>query len=704
VVVGVAGALVALLLVLALLVQTGPVSQRVKDLVVPRASDALGREVTVQGAKVRLFPGPKVSLTGASVAGRPGEPPLVEVGSLDAALELWPLVRSFGKDVRVDGIRLVRPVLNLVRDADGTWNYEGLGEGAQAEPRASPSQESKAKPLQEEPEANPSEGGGAQRSKVVVSHAAIEDGSVRLVDRQGTGEAALAVSRIDLAADHVGVGEPLSARLSAALASEQKNFQAEIRASQLPGSLATLGPGLYPELSGTLALVGLDLAQVRAFLPAKLTGIMSGGRVDASAKLGTEASKYRVDGSGKLSQVRLRGEPAQGGFDIHAVADPASGAVHLAIEKLALKGPGVDLGGNAAIEVPPSSRSATGKEAAPPKMRFAIAGPLLDLGQVMGLLPEQPKEKEQKPVALTAAQRRAVGTLDVQGTLDIEKVVKGAFVANDLKARAALDHGVFVLPEAHAGFFGGSVDAAGTRVDLAPALPTWNLKSKLDGVDLGQALTALSGSAPVVGRATGALDLSGAGVDWASLKKALTGQGALSVKEGALTTADLGGKVLGAVSQGLRKAGKGAAASQVSGATGKTELRDLAAQFTVKDGAMALAKPLSFAAPFGTTNLGGKIGLGGELALQGTASLSKDTLQRLAGGTGMAVPANLDVPLGLGGTLTQPSVNVNVEQAVAGLVSGAARGKAQELKQGAEERARRAGRRGLGDVFRKLGK
>ena len=693
-IVGVAGALVVLLVVLVLLVQTGPVSQRVKDLVVPRASAALGREVIVQDAKVRLFPRPRVSLTRASVAGRPGEPPLVEVGSLDVALELWPLVRSLGKDVRVDGIQLVRPVLNLVRDEDGTWNYQGLGKGVQAEPRASSPQDG----------TSPSGDEGVPRSKVVVNHAAIQDGSVKLVDRRRSGEAAVAVSRIDLAADHVGVGEPLSAELSAALAGEQKNFQAEIRASQLPESLATLGPGLYPKLSGTLVLTGLELARVRAFLPAKLTGVMSGGRVDASAKLGTEAGKYRVDGNGRLSQVRLRGEPARGGFDIHAVADPASGAVRVAIEKLTLKGPGMDLAGNAAIEVPPSSRSAAGRKAAPTPVRFAIAGPLLDLGQVMGLLPEEAKEKEQKPVALTAAQRRAVEALDVRGTLDIEKVVKGAFVADDFKARAALDHGVFVLPEAHAGFFGGRVDAAGTRVDLAPALPTWNLKAKLDGVDLGQALTALSGSAPVVGKATGALDLDGAGVDWASLKKALTGQGALSVKEGALTTTDLGGKVLGAVSRGLRAAGKGAVASQVGGATGKTELRDLAAQFTVKDGAMSLAKPLSFAAPFGTTNLGGKIGLGGELALQGTTALSREALQRVAGGAGKAIPASLDVPLALGGTLSQPSVNVNAEQAVAGLVSGAARGKAQELKQGAEERARRAGRRGLGDVFRGLGK
>ncbi len=680
-----AGALLLLLGVATLLLQTGPVSRRVKDLVVPRASAALGRELTVREAQLRILPRPRVVLEGASVAGRPGEPPLVSLQSLDVAVEAWPLLRSLGKDVRVEGIRLVKPVLNLVRAEDGTWNYEGLGQGGAEKPP-------------------PREDQGAPRSNVVVSHFALEDGSVRLLDRRRGGEAALAVSKIDLTADHVGVGEPLDAKLSAALAGEQKNLDGAIRVSRLPASAAELGPGKYPELAGTLSLAGLDLARVRAFLPPRVTGVMTGGRVDLSAKLATESQRYRLDGSGKLSQVRLRGAPAQGSFELHAVADPATGAARATIDRLALKGPGIDLGGNATAELAP--RPAGAKPGAPPptKVRFAIAGPLLDLGQVMGLLPEQQEKRDEKPFQLTAEQRRSLEALDVQGTVDVEKVVKGALVADGFKARAALDQGVFLLRQAQASFFGGRVDAAGTRLDLAPAQPAWNLKAKLDGVDLGHALSALAGGAPVVGKVGADLDLDGAGVDWATLKKALTGKGSLSLKQGALTTADLGGKVLGAVAQGLRAAGKGSLGEKVGGAGGKTELRDLAAQFTVKDGAMALSKPLSFGAPFGAADLGGKIGLGGELALQGDAKVSRQALQGILGGTGLPLPANLTVPLGVGGSLQQPSIEVNAQQAVAGLAGGAAKQKAQELKQGVEDRARREARRGLGDALKGFGK
>jgi AsmA protein len=664
VVLAIVALVVVLLVALVVVIQTGAASNRVKDLVVPRVSAALERDVAVKNARLHLFP-PRVALEGTTIAGRPGEPPLVEIQALDVSLALGPLVTSLGNDIRVDGFKLVKPVVNLVRAQDGTWNYEGLGGAKRGNEKAPP----------------PSE---PSRRTYVVSDATIEDGTVRLLDHTGGGT--VAISKIDLAADQVGLGAPLHAKLSAAIAGAEKNFQAEIRSPRLPASAAAIAPGAYPELEGTLAISGLDLARIRGFLPPKMTGMMTGGRADAQAKLTTQAQKYHVDGGGKLSQLKLRGEPAQGSFELHALADPASGALHAAIEKLAVKGPGVDLGGRITADV-----------ASPARVRFAIQGPLLDLGQVLALLPPSEKQEPAGPV-LTPELRRQIDAVDVAGTLDIDKVQRGGLVATGLKANAALEKGLLVLKEATADFFGGRVDAAGTRFDVSEAQPRWDLKAKLAGVDIGKALEALAGAAPVAGRITGALDLAGAGVDWNALRKALTGNGAIALKEGALTTTDLGEKVLGAVAQGLRAVGKGGAAGTVAGFEhGKTTLRDLAAQFAVKDGALALAKPLSFQAPFGAARLGGKIGLGGDLALDGTATVSKEALAQVA--SGLPLPSGLEVPLSLGGTLFAPTVNVNAQQAVAGLVTGAAK---QQL-QGVEEKARREARRGVKDVLRGFG-
>ena len=669
VVAGVAGALVLLVAGLTLLLQTGAVSSRVKDLVVPRVSAALGRQVTVADAKLRIFPHTRVALTGTVVAGRPGEPPLAQVGAFEVGVRLWPLLTSLGKDVQVSGIRLVKPILNLVRAKDGTWNYQGLG----GEPK-------------EKPAPAPKDPAGSQAT-VLVDRASIEGGEVHYIDALLGDKAAVALSRIDFSAEHVGLGQPLDAKLSAAVVNSEKNFEARVHASKLPESFAQLGTGEYPELQGDLALTGLDLGLVRAFLPPAMTNMMTGGKVDATAKLATRDGKYAVHGAGKLSQVRLRGEPAQGSFELHALVDPVSGTGTAALEKLAVKGPGIDLGGRLAAELKPQ------------RVRFAIAGPLLDLGQVMSLLPQDKKKKSEGPI-LTAAQRKQVGAADVSGTIDIDKVVKGGLVATGFKAKAALEEGVFVLRDAQASFFGGRVDAAGTRVDLSQENPTWNLKAKLDAIDLGHALTSFTGAAPLAGKLTGALDLDGAGVDWATLQKALTGHGALSMKQAELTTTDLGEKVLGAVSQGLRAVGKTGPASTVGGAGGKTSLGDLAAQFTVKDGAMTLSRPVSAKAPFGAVELGGKIGLGGQLSLSGSAKLAKETLQRLAGGSKLPLGQGLSVPIALSGTLQQPSVSVQADQAVAGLVQGAVKQQVQQLQDTVQEKAKVQARKGLEGLLR----
>jgi AsmA protein len=373
------------------------------------------------------------------------------------------------------------------------------------------------------------------------------------------------------------------------------------------------------------------------------------------------------------------------------VVDPAAGAASAAIEKLTVKGPGMDLGGRITAQV-----------ASAPRVRFAIKGALLDLGEVLALLPPSEK-KEEEGAGLTPELRRQLDALDVAGTVDIDKVQRGGLVATGFKASTALEKGLFVLKDAQADFFGGRVDAAGTRFDASEAQPKWDLKAKLEGVDIGKALQSLSGSAPLAGKITGALDLAGTGVEWGALKKVLTGNGGIALKEGALTTTDLGEKVLGAVAQGLRAAGRGGAAGTVAGLEkGKTTLRDLAAHFAVKDGVLALVRPLAFEAPFGAAKLGGKIGLGGEVLLDGTATVSKEALAQIA--PGLPLPPGLEVPLSLGGTLESPTVNVNAQQAVAGLAEGAFKKKGQELQKNLQDRAKQEANKGFGDLLKQLGK
>src|SRR5512138_797430 len=163
----VVGVVVVLLVALVLLVNSGVATKRAVDLVLPSVSTALGREVTLKGADLKLFPNARVKLNGVAVAGRPGQPSLVELESLDVEVGLWPLLRSLGKDIEVRAFTLVRPTVNLVRAKDGTWNYEGLG-----------AQGAEAKQAPPEPPA-PEQGGAA----VAVQSVRIEKAAIKMIDR-----------------------------------------------------------------------------------------------------------------------------------------------------------------------------------------------------------------------------------------------------------------------------------------------------------------------------------------------------------------------------------------------------------------------------------------------------------------------------------------------------------------------------------------
>ena len=672
-----AGAAVLLAALLLVVVNSGVATKRAVDLVLPSVSKALGREVTLREAKLKLFPATRVTLAGLAVAGRPGEPALVETESLDVEVALWPLLRSLGKDVEVRSFTLVRPSVNLVKAKDGSWNFEGLGGGGpEAAKEPSP-------PV-------PSEGGGA---RVAVDLVKIEHAAIRVIDRTlGSDQAALALTLLDLEARGVGPGLPLDARLAAALADSRQNLHAQLSVAKLPAGVPQR-PEDWPELQGSVKLAALALDRVHALFPGDIGTIVRGGTASVDAKLSTARGAYHIDGTGELKDVRLRGQSSSGRFRAAAVWSPAKpDAARLDVTDLALRGPGIDLGGNISVET------------APMRAWFVLTGPLLDLDAVMGILPEGTEPaKEKAPAAegelVPASTRREIQAASARGTIAVEKLKGGRLEATDVKAKATLSRGTLTLDEMTASVFGGRVSASGTKVSLAEKIPTWKLAASLSGLDLEKALAAFAGRAPLLGKVDGRLDVDGKGTEWEKLRDGLDGLASLAVKDGTLTTTDLGDSVLGGVAKGLSALGRGSAAKKVGGvAGGKTTFRDLAGKFTVKDGFLAAQSPLRFGASAGEVALGGRIGLDGRLDLQGTAVVPKKVLAEVV--SGIPLPEKLEVPLALGGTLSSPSVSVRADEAAATL----AKGEAKAAVQGVREKAEKEGKKAVEGILKRFGK
>lgn len=675
VVLGIAAAVVILLVALLLVVaNSGVATKQAVDLVLPSASRALGRDVTLRDAKLKLFPSTRVTLAGLAVAGRPGEPALVETESLDVEVALWPLLRSLGKDVEVRAFTLVRPSVNLVKAKDGTWNFEGLGGGGPAKEAAAPAPA-------------PQQGGGA---RVAVDLVKIEQASIRVIDRTlGRDDPALALTMLDLEARGVGPGLPLDVRLAAALADPRQNLHAQLSVAKLPAGVPQR-PEDWPAVQGSVKLAALALDRVRSLFPGDVGAIVRGGAASVDAKLSTAGGAYRVEGTGELKDVRLRGQASSGRFRAVAIWSPAKpDAARLDVTDLALRGPGVDLGGNVSVETSPM------------RAWFVLTGPLLDLDAVMGILPEGEPAKEHaaapKGELVPEATRQQIQAASARGTIAIEKLRGGRLEASDVKARVTLSRGTLALDEMTAAVFGGHVSAGGTKVSLAEKIPSWKLAASLSALDLEKTLAAFAGRSPLLGKVDGKLEIAGKGTEWEKLRDGLDGLAALAVRDGTLTTTDLGGSVLGGIAQGLAAIGKGGAAKRIGGAAGgKTTFKDLAGKFTVKDGFLAAQSPFRFGASAGEVALGGRIGLDGRLDLQGTTIVPKKTLAEVV--SGIALPEKLEVPLALGGTLSSPSVSVRADQAVATL----AKGQAKQAIQGAREKAEKEGKKAVEGLFERF--
>jgi hypothetical protein len=268
-----------------------------------------------------------------------------------------------------------------------------------------------------------------------------------------------------------------------------------------------------------------------------------------------------------------------------------------------------------------------------------------------------------------------------------------------VRARATLSGGALVLDELTAAVFGGRVSAAGTRVSLAEKVPAWKLAATLSGLDLEKTLATFAGRAPLLGKVDGTLEIDGRGTDWERMRDAISGLAALAVEDGALTTTDLGDSVLGGISRGLDALGRGAAARKVGGvAGGKTTFRDLSGRFTVKDGSLVARSPLAFASSAGDVSLGGRIGLDGSLGLEGKAVVPRKALAEIV--SGIPLPERLEVPIGLGGPLSSPSVTVGAQEAAASLVKG----QAKQAVEGAQRKVEEQGKRTVQELLKRFGR
>jgi AsmA protein len=122
----VAGAVVGLLLVIAVAIPFFVDADKFRPRVESEASTALGRTVKIGHLDFSLLRG-SVIARDVQIADDPkfSQQPFVQAKALSIGAEVWPLITS--KELKINSVRLDEPKIMLVKNAASKWNFESLG-------------------------------------------------------------------------------------------------------------------------------------------------------------------------------------------------------------------------------------------------------------------------------------------------------------------------------------------------------------------------------------------------------------------------------------------------------------------------------------------------------------------------------------------------------------------------------------------------
>ncbi|HZR32969.1 MAG TPA: AsmA family protein [Terriglobales bacterium] len=280
----------------------------------------LGRSVSLGTMHLRLLP-PKFRVDDVTIGDDPrfsASRPFAQAQELDVAIKLLPLLH---KEVAISSLELVRPHVELIRNAQGAWNFATLGKSAPANqstsqhtaPAENPTQPNASRPPTQRnaKQAPPSQPAATTTSAhppqkqpqqaFALDNLRLTDGQIALTDFQKHQSRAV-YDHIDLQLKNFAVDEPFSISATAHLPGTGK----QVVNLDWHGGPLNSDNMINTPFQGTLKLeqVPLDAAQKFLNAPALAgTDAVISGTMHVNNQTGQLAS----DGSIKLEKARIRG-------------------------------------------------------------------------------------------------------------------------------------------------------------------------------------------------------------------------------------------------------------------------------------------------------------------------------------------------------------------------------------------------------------
>ena len=278
----IAGGILLVLIVVALigLLNINALIARNKGYLIEQAESALGRKISVDQVQATIFSGIGARLTNFAMADDPAyaSGDFVRAKDLQVIVKFWPLL---SRSVQVKRVILHDPVIQIVRNRDGNFNFSTIGKKAKEK-----------KDEREKAERAPQE----QESALLISLVDISNGNIRYLDKKNGTD--MQAKQIDLKIEDFDFAKPFSVKLRGAIYADKQNFTLESKI----GPVGRRVDVAEVPVDGKIDIDPLNMTQLRAALPVMKSALPR--ELDVSGVYRVKDLKFK----GTLNNLALDGQ------------------------------------------------------------------------------------------------------------------------------------------------------------------------------------------------------------------------------------------------------------------------------------------------------------------------------------------------------------------------------------------------------------
>ncbi|HEY1216178.1 MAG TPA: AsmA family protein [Bryobacteraceae bacterium] len=434
----------------------------------------LNRPVTLGELSLRIIPF-SIGVNGITIGEAPQFPssrPFATADKVYASASLLSLLRGAPK---LKDVTLDNPQIELIKNAQGVWNYSTIGQSGNA-PANAPAQ-----PQPTQPQPQPA-GGGEQ---FTLNELKIADGQVA-VTNQMTRQPRSVYKHIDLTVSDFAPNKPFHTDIALQVpgqGTEKVAFSGNV--GPLPSGNAAATP-----ITGKLSFQQVSLAGINTLVPGTVPP-QTDAIATGDANVNTMNETLSVKGNLKLDNAVVRGRKVD--FPITANYDLSDNRKQ---DVLQINSTTVQLG-----STPVSINGTVNNSTTPSNLNLHLSttnASLAQLSQIAGAFSETAQGL--KGTGTLSLNLAATGPADPSklaeaitgtGTLAANMIQAQNIVLSNVHTNANFNKGVIQLAPLTSDLFGGKEDGTLT-LDMRPATPVCSINGKLAGVDTNALLSAVS--------------------------------------------------------------------------------------------------------------------------------------------------------------------------------------------------------------------